>query len=66
MDTKFHKHQVINWDYMQGQSVMEGLIAKFQAYGLYAFMGQRTDFSELAVKKFLSTREINTEDQLIS
>jgi hypothetical protein len=66
MDTKFHKHQVINWDYMQGQSVMEGLIAKFQACDLYAFMGQRTDFSELAVKQFLSTREINIEDQLIA
>jgi hypothetical protein len=45
---------------------MEGLIAKFQACGLYAFMGQRTDFSELAVKQFLSTREINIEDQLIA
>jgi hypothetical protein len=23
MDLKFHKHQVIDWDYMQGQTVME-------------------------------------------
>jgi hypothetical protein len=44
---------------------MEGLIAKFQACGLYAFMGQRSDYSELAVKQFLSTAEINIEDQLI-
>jgi hypothetical protein len=29
MDTKFHKHQVIDWDYMQGYIVMEGLLAKF-------------------------------------
>jgi hypothetical protein len=29
MDTKFYKHQLIDWDYMQGQTVMEGLIAKF-------------------------------------
>jgi hypothetical protein len=28
-------------------------------------MGQRTDFSELTVKQFLSTVEINIEDQLI-
>jgi hypothetical protein len=62
MDTKFHKNQVIDWDYMQGQSVMEGLIVKFQACGLDAFMGQRTDFSELVVKQFLSTAEINIED----
>jgi hypothetical protein len=47
MDTKFHKHQVIDWDYMQGQTVMEGLITKFHACGLYEFMGQRTDFNEL-------------------
>jgi hypothetical protein len=40
MDTKFHKHQVIDREYMQGQSVMEGLIPKFQAYGLYEFTGQ--------------------------
>jgi hypothetical protein len=39
MDTKFHKHQVIYWDYMQGQTVMEDLIAKFQACGFYEFMG---------------------------
>ena len=39
MDTKFYKHQVIDWDYMQGQSVMEGLIEKF-----HAFMGQRTGY----------------------
>ena len=56
---KFHKHQVIDWEYMQGQTVMEGLLAKFQACGLYEFMGQRTDFNELTVKQFLATAEIN-------
>jgi hypothetical protein len=65
MDIKFHKHQVIDWDYMQGQSVMEGLLAKFQACGLYEFMGQRTDFHELTVKQFLATAKINIDDQLI-
>jgi hypothetical protein len=29
MDNKFHKHQVIDREYMQGQTVMEGLLAKF-------------------------------------
>jgi hypothetical protein len=65
MDIKFHKHQVIDWDYMQGQTVMEGLLAKFQECGLYEFMGQRTDFNELTVKQFLATAEINIDDQLI-
>jgi hypothetical protein len=65
MDIKFHKHQVIDWDYMQGQTVMEGLLAKFQACGLYEFMGQRTDFNELTVKKFLAIAEINIDEQLI-
>jgi hypothetical protein len=65
MDIKFHKHQVIDWDYMQGQTVMEGLLAKFQACGLYEFMGQRTNFNELIVKQFLATTKINIEDQLI-
>jgi hypothetical protein len=59
------KHQVIGWEYMQCQIVMEGLPAKFQACGLYEFMGQQTDFNELAVKEFLSTAKINIEDQLI-
>jgi hypothetical protein len=31
MDTNFHKHQVIDWTFMLGQSVMEGLIPKFEA-----------------------------------
>jgi hypothetical protein len=62
MDIKSHKHQVIDWEYMQGQTVMEGLLAKFQACGLYEFMGQRTDFNELIVKQFLATAEINIED----
>jgi hypothetical protein len=62
MDTKFHKHQVIEWEYMLGQSIMEGLIAKFQACDLYAFMGQMTDYSEMAVKQFIATAEINIED----
>jgi cytochrome c oxidase assembly protein Cox11 len=65
MDIKFHKHQVIDWDYMQGQIVMEGLLAKFQACGLYEFICQRTDFNELTVKQFFATTEINIEDQLI-
>jgi hypothetical protein len=39
MDTNFHKHQVIDWTFMLGQSVMEGLIPKFEACGLYHFMG---------------------------
>jgi hypothetical protein len=47
MDTNFHKHQVIDWEYMEGQSMMEGLIPKFQACGLYAFMGKSTDYSEM-------------------
>jgi hypothetical protein len=65
MDIKFHKHHVIDFEYMQGQTVMEGLLAKFQACGLYEFMGQRTDFNELTVKHFLATAKINIEDQLI-
>jgi hypothetical protein len=65
MDIKFHKHQVIDWEYMQGHTVMEGLLAKFHACGLYEFMGQRTDFNELTVKQFLATAEINIQDQLI-
>jgi hypothetical protein len=65
MDIKFHKHQVIDWEYMQGKTVMEGLLAKFQACGLYEFMGQQTDFNELTVKQFLATVEINIQDQLI-
>jgi hypothetical protein len=65
MDIKFHKHQVIDSDYMQGQTVMEGLVAKFQACCLYEFMGQRTEFNELTVKQFVATAEINIEDQLI-
>jgi hypothetical protein len=44
---------------------MEGLLAMFQACGLYEFMGQRTDFNELTVKQFLATSEINIEYQLI-
>jgi hypothetical protein len=44
---------------------MEGLIPKFQACGLYEFMGQRTDYSEIAVKQFLAIAENNIEDQLI-
>jgi hypothetical protein len=39
MDTNIHKHQVIDWTFMLGQSVMEGLITKFEAFGLYHFMG---------------------------
>jgi hypothetical protein len=50
---------------MQGQTVMEGLTTKFQACGLYEFMGQKNDFNELAVKHFLSTAEINIEEQLV-
>jgi hypothetical protein len=46
MDTNFHNHQVIDWTFMLGQLVMEDLIPKFEACGLYYFMGKRTDFSE--------------------
>lgn len=46
---------------MQGQSVMEGLITEFRACGLYDFMGQRTNFSEIAVKQFIAIVEIDTE-----
>jgi hypothetical protein len=65
MDTNFHKHQVIDWTFMLGQSVMEDLILKFEACGLYHFMGQRTDFSEMAVKQFLDTAEIDIDEQSI-
>ena len=50
---------------MQGQTIMEGLLTKFQTCGLYEFMGQRTNFNELTIKQFLATAEINIEDQLI-
>jgi hypothetical protein len=50
---------------MQSQTIMEGLLAKFQACGLYEFMGQWTDFNKLTIKQFLATAEINIEDQLI-
>jgi hypothetical protein len=65
MDTNFHKHQVIDWEYMQSQSVMEGLIPKFKACGLYDFMDQQIDFSEMTIKQFLATLEIDIEAQLI-
>jgi hypothetical protein len=66
MDTNFHKHQVIDWTFMLGQSVMEGLIPKFEACGLYDFMGQKTDFSEMVVKQFLATVEIDIDEQSIT
>jgi hypothetical protein len=50
---------------MQGQTVMEGLLAKFQACGLYEIMGQRANFNKLNVKQFLAIAEINIQDQLI-
>ena len=53
VDTNFHKHQVIDWSFLLSQSVMEGLIPKFETCGLYQFMGQRTDFNEMAVKQFI-------------
>jgi hypothetical protein len=65
MDTNFHKHQVIDWSFMLGQSVMAGLIPKFETCGLYQFMGQRTDFNEMAVKQFLATAEIDIEEESI-
>jgi hypothetical protein len=40
MDSNFHKHQVIDWTFMLGQSVMEDLIPKFETCGLYQFMGR--------------------------
>jgi hypothetical protein len=51
---------------MLGQSVMEGLIPKFKACGLYDFMGQKTDFSEMAMKQFLATAEIDIDEQSIT
>jgi hypothetical protein len=29
INTNFHKHQVINWNYMHSETMMEGLIPKF-------------------------------------
>jgi hypothetical protein len=66
MDTNFHKHQVIDWTFMLAQSVMEDLIPKFEACGLYHFMGQRTNFSEMAVKQFLAIAEIDIDEQSIT
>jgi hypothetical protein len=64
--TNFHKHQVIDWSFMLGQSVMKDLIHKFETCGLYQFMRQRTDFSEMAVKQFLATTEIDIEEESIT
>jgi hypothetical protein len=61
MDANFNKHQVIDWEYMQHHLVMEGLLPKFKACGLYDFMVQRTNFSEMVVKQFLATTEIDIE-----
>jgi hypothetical protein len=66
MDTNFHKHQVIDWTFMLGQSVMEDMIPKFEACGLYYFMGQRTNSSEMAVKQFLATAEIDIDEESIT
>eukprot|EP00267_Zea_mays_P055875 XP_023155911.1 uncharacterized protein LOC111589316 [Zea mays] len=66
VDTNFHKHQVIDWSFLLSQSVMEGLIPKFEACGLYQFMGQRTDFNEMAVKQFLATSEIDIAEESIT
>jgi hypothetical protein len=52
VDTNLHKNQTIDWNYMQDETVMEGLILMFQAYGLYAFMGQRADLCEMVIKQF--------------
>jgi hypothetical protein len=45
---------------------MEGLIPKFEACGLYDFMGQKTDFNEMVVKQFLATAEIDIDEQSIT
>ena len=66
VDTNFHKHQVIDWSFLLSQSVMEGLIPKFETCGLYQFMGQRTDFNEMAVKQFLATSEIDIAEESIT
>jgi hypothetical protein len=66
MDSNFHKHQMIDWTFMLGQSVMEDPIPKFETCGLYQFMGQRTDFSEMAVKQFLAIAEIDIEEESIT
>jgi hypothetical protein len=66
MDTNFHKHQVIDWTFMMCQLFMEDLILKFETCGMYHFMGQRTYFSETAVKQFLATTEIDIEEESIT
>lgn len=58
MDTYFHKYQVIDWEYIQNETVMEGFISKFKACWLYEFMGQKTDYNGMAVRQFIATAEI--------
>jgi hypothetical protein len=57
---------MVDWTFMLGQSVMEDLIPKFETCGLYHFMGQSTDFSEMTVKQFLATTEIDIEEESIT
>jgi hypothetical protein len=45
---------------------MEDMIPKFEACGLYYFMGQRTNSSEMAVKQFLATAEIDIDEESIT
>jgi hypothetical protein len=65
MDTYFHKYQVIDWEYIQNEMVMEGFISKFKACWLYELMGQKTDYNGMAVRQFLATAEIDIEEKTI-
>jgi hypothetical protein len=49
---------VIDWEYIQDETVMEGLISKFKACWLYEFMGQKTYYNGMAVRQFIATAEI--------
>ena len=65
VDTNLHKHQTIDWNYMQDETVMEGLILMFQDCGLYAFMGQRAYLCEMVIKQFFTIIEIDTDEKAI-
>lgn len=50
---------------MHNDTVMEGLIPKFQACGLYEFMGQRTNYNYMIIQQFLATVEIDIDEKSI-
>ena len=66
MGTNFYKHHVIDWEYIQNETSMEGLIPKFQVCWLYDFMGLKTDYNEMVIRHFLAIVEIDIEDKTIS